>query len=154
MKQFKTQCYLMLETTTEESGKDNHLSSFWRMTTTLPLSRVEKARTRLLGSARCTGAVTPQDGASTKGMVQRTHRGLALLLRLPRSPGTSIALSGIARREPFSRRSKENLRPRFLPSAPVSDVQNLCHLLSTFFLPFSDYIAGLGYKQNQTLRHD
>lgn len=105
MKQFKTQCYLMLETTTEESGKDNHLSSFWRTTTTLPLSRGEKARTRLLGSARCTGAVTPQDGASTKGMVQRTHRGLALLLRLPRSPGTSIALSGIARREPFSRKA-------------------------------------------------
>lgn len=64
MEQFKTQCYVMLETTRKESGKENYLSSFWQMTATMPPSRGQKARTGLLGVAKRTGAGTPQRRAS------------------------------------------------------------------------------------------
>lgn len=64
MEQFKTQCYVLLETTRKESGKENHLSSFWQMKTAMPTSRGQKARSRLLAAAKRTGAGAPWRRAS------------------------------------------------------------------------------------------
>lgn len=53
------------------------------------------------------------------------------------------------KRKEVSRRSKEKRNLLSGLVSPLSDVQNLCRLLPTFFLPFSNYAAGSWWKQNE-----
>lgn len=141
MKQFQTQCYVRLETTRKESGKENHLSSFWQMTTTPP-SCGEKAQAGLLGAPERTGAVTPQGRASREDTGAGDAQGPGPERCLPPSLRTSmeehspaqacreeqiywqnethsseLPAASVKTKEAW-RSSRQSPRPRFRPSVP------------------------------------
>lgn len=107
MKQFKTQCYLMHETTTK-AVRQRQLSFFLLANeNNMPLSVGEKAKIQqVYQHSDSSGLETTRCQEPSKGMVQNTDRGLALVLCLPCYIRTSIKLSSIARRDQFLRKIK------------------------------------------------